>query len=250
MPEGLMKQVRGAAADPGRLRLRADDDVRLGGLRAPDHAVPVRRQSGLLAVRLHRLGRPRAPSRAHRLPGGLRVGAIFETSLRVGRAIRTPPGGGRLMAQAASFDITSTVDLQEVDNAVNQARKEVAQRYDFKGSRAAIELNQNENTIVLTADDEFKMTALWEILQTRMVRRGVPTKNLTPGDIERAANDTVRRTVTLQQGIPTEAAKDIIKFLKDQKLKKVQASIMADQVRVTSPSKDELQEAMRQLRGA
>ena len=152
------------------------------------------------------------------------------------------------MAQAASFDITSTVDLQEVDNAVNQARKEIAQRYDFKGSRAAIELNQKENTIVLTADDEFKMTALWEILQTRMVRRGVPTKNLTPGTIERAANDTVRRTITLTQGIPTEAAKDILKFLKDQKLKKVQASIMADQVRVTSASKDDLQDAMRVLR--
>ena len=152
------------------------------------------------------------------------------------------------MAQAASFDITSTVDLQEVDNAVNQARKELAQRYDFKGSRAAIELDQKENTIVLTADDEFKMTALWEILQTRMVRRGVPTKNLTPGTIERAANDTVRRVVTLQQGIPTEAAKDIVKFLKDNKLKKVQAAIQAEQVRVSSPSKDELQEAMRLLR--
>jgi len=152
------------------------------------------------------------------------------------------------MAQAASFDITSNVDLQEVDNAVNQARKEVAQRYDFKGSRAAIDLNKTDNTIVLTADDEFKMNALWEILQTRMVRRGVPTKNMTPGTIERAANDTVRRTISLQQGIPTEAAKEIVKFLKEKKLKKVQATIMADQVRVTSPSKDELQEAMRQLR--
>ena len=152
------------------------------------------------------------------------------------------------MAQAASFDITSTVDLQEVDNAVNQARKEIAQRYDFKGSRAAIELNRDDNTMVLTADDDFKMTALWDILQTRMVRRGVPTKNLTPGDVERAANDTVRRVVTLQQGIPSDAARDIVKFLKDQKLKKVQAAIMADQVRVSSPSKDELQEAMRQLR--
>jgi cyclic-di-GMP-binding protein len=152
------------------------------------------------------------------------------------------------MAQAASFDITSTVDLQEVDNAVNQARKEIAQRYDFKGSRAAIDLNRGDNTIVLTADDEFKINAVWEILQTRMVRRGVPVKNLTPGEIETAANDTVRRTVTLQQGIPTEAAKEIVKFLKDQKLKKVQAAIMADQVRVSSPSKDELQEAMRQLR--
>ncbi len=152
------------------------------------------------------------------------------------------------MAQAASFDITSTVDLQEVDNAVNQARKEVAQRYDFKGSRAAIDLNKTENTILLTADDDFKMNALWEILQTRMVRRGVPVKNLTLEDPERAANDTVKRTVKLQQGIPTEAAKDIVKFLKDKKLKKVNAAIMADQVRVSSPSKDELQEAMRQLR--
>src|SRR6476619_2801601 len=152
------------------------------------------------------------------------------------------------MANLASFDITSGVDLQEVDNAVNQARKEVAQRYDFKGSRAAIDLDRTENTLTLTADDDFKMNALWEILQTRMVRRGVPTKNLTPGPIERAANDTVRRVVTLQQGIPTEAAKEILKFLKEHKLKKVQASIMADQVRVTSPSKDELQEAMRQLR--
>jgi cyclic-di-GMP-binding protein len=152
------------------------------------------------------------------------------------------------MPNLASFDITSGVDLQEVDNAINQARKEVAQRYDFKGSRAAIELNRAESTLTLTADDEFKMNALWEILQGRMVRRGVPTKNLTPGAIERAANDTVRRIVTLQQGIPTEAAREIVKFLKDNKLKKVQAAIQADQVRVSSASKDELQEAMRLLR--
>jgi uncharacterized protein YajQ (UPF0234 family) len=152
------------------------------------------------------------------------------------------------MANTASFDITSGVDLQEVDNAVNQARKEVAQRYDFKGSRAAIDLDRNANTLTLTADDDMKMNALWEILQGRMVRRGVPTKNLTPGDVERAANDTVRRIITLQQGVPTEAAKDIVKFLKDHKLKKVQAAIQADQVRVSSPSKDELQEAMRLLR--
>ena len=152
------------------------------------------------------------------------------------------------MANLASFDITSGVDLQEVDNAVNQARKEVAQRYDFKGSRAAIEFNRAENNLLLAADDVFKLSALWEILQGRMVRRGVPTKNLKPGEIERAANDTVRRTITLQQGIPTEAARDIVKFLKDAKLKKVQAAIQADQVRVSSPSKDDLQEAMRLLR--
>lgn len=152
------------------------------------------------------------------------------------------------MANVASFDITSGVDLQEVDNAVNQARKEVAQRYDFKGSRAAIDFSRTENNITLTADDEFKMTALWEILQGRLVRRGVPTKNLTPGELERAANDTVRRIITLQQGIPTEAAKDIVKFLKDNKLKKVQAAIQSDQVRVSSASKDDLQEAIRLLR--
>ena len=152
------------------------------------------------------------------------------------------------MANLASFDITSGVDIQEVDNAVNQARKEVAQRYDFKGSRAAIDLNRAENTLTLTADDDMKMNALWEILQGRMVRRGVPTKNLTPGDVERAANDTVRRVISMQQGVPTEAAKEIVKFLKDNKLKRVQASIQADQVRVSSPSKDELQEAMRLLR--
>jgi uncharacterized protein YajQ (UPF0234 family) len=152
------------------------------------------------------------------------------------------------MATVPSFDITSTVDLQEVDNAVNQARKEIAQRYDFKGSRASIDLNKADSTLTLVADDDMKMSALWEILQGRMVRRGVPVKNLKLGDVERAANDTVRRTVTLQQGIPGEAAKDIVKFLKDRKLKKVQAAIQADQVRVSSPSKDELQEAMRVLR--
>lgn len=152
------------------------------------------------------------------------------------------------MANPVSFDITSGVDVQEVDNAVNQARKEIAQRYDFKGSRAAIDFNRTENTITLTADDEFKMNAVWEILQGRLVRRGVPTKNLTPGEIERAANDTVRRVITLQQGIPTEAAREIVKFLKERKLKKVQAAIQADQVRVSSGSKDDLQEAIRLLR--
>jgi uncharacterized protein YajQ (UPF0234 family) len=152
------------------------------------------------------------------------------------------------MASQASFDITSGVDLQEVDNAVNQAKKEVAQRYDFKGSRASVDLNRAENTITLVADDEFKLNALWEIVQGRMVRRGVPTKNLTPGEVERAANDTVKRVVALQQGIPTDAAKAIVQFLKDRKMKKVQAAIMADQVRVSSGSKDELQEAIRVLR--
>jgi uncharacterized protein YajQ (UPF0234 family) len=152
------------------------------------------------------------------------------------------------MATLCSFDITSNVDLQEVDNALNQARKEVAQRYDFKGSKASIEFDQKESKLILVADDQFKLNALWEVVQTRLVRRNVPTKNLTRGTAIPAANSTVRQEVALQQGIPSEKAKDIVKFLKDAKLKKVQASIQGDQLRVTSPSKDDLQEAMRVLR--
>jgi uncharacterized protein YajQ (UPF0234 family) len=149
----------------------------------------------------------------------------------------------------ASFDITSTVDLQEVDNAVNQARKELAQRYDFKGSKAAIEFNQKDNTLDLSAEDNFKLEAVWDVLQTRLIRRSVPVKNMKLGDVLPASGGTVHRIITLQQGIPTEAAKEIVKFLKDQKLKKVQGAIQADQVRVSAPSKDDLQDAMRLLRG-
>jgi cyclic-di-GMP-binding protein len=152
------------------------------------------------------------------------------------------------MAAQVSFDITSTVDLQEVDNAVNQARKEIGQRFDFKGSKASIDFKRSENVLELVADDNFKMEAVWDILQMRMVKRGVPVRNMKLGDIEPIHGGLVKRTVTLQQGIPTEAAKAIVKFLKDQKLKKVQATIQADQLRVSSPSKDELQTAMRMLR--
>jgi uncharacterized protein YajQ (UPF0234 family) len=152
------------------------------------------------------------------------------------------------MPSTASFDITSTIDFQEVDNALNQARKEVGQRYDFKGAKADIDLNTVDNKLTLTTDDEMKMNALWEILQTRLVRRGVPVKNFKVGDSEPAAGGTVRRVIEIQQGIPIEAAREIVKYIKDKKLKKVQAAIQADQVRVSSPSKDDLQEAMRALR--
>jgi hypothetical protein len=147
-----------------------------------------------------------------------------------------------------SFDVTSQVDLQEADNAVNQARKEVSQRYDFKGSKAAIDFDRAAGTLTLTADDEFKLQSLWEVLETRMVRRKVPLKNLKRGEIERGASDTVRRVITLQQGIPTEAAREIVKFLKDRKLRKVQPAIQADQLRISSPSRDELQSVMALLR--
>src|SRR5258706_6469329 len=127
------------------------------------------------------------------------------------------------MATPVSFDVTSNVDLQEVDNALNQARKEVAQRYDFKGSKASIEFDPKESKLTLVADDEFKLNALWEIIQTRLVRRNVPTKNLTRGAAIPSASSTVRQEITLQQGIPSDAARDIVKFLKDRKLKKTQA---------------------------
>ena len=152
------------------------------------------------------------------------------------------------MTTQNSFDITSNVDLQEVDNALNQARKEVAQRYDFKGTKASIEFDPKESKMVLVADDEFKLNALWEIVSTRLVRRNVPVKNLTRGAAQPAANSTVRQEIDLQQGIPIEKARDIVKFLKETKMRKVQAAIQGDQLRVTSPSRDELQEVMRLLR--
>jgi uncharacterized protein YajQ (UPF0234 family) len=153
------------------------------------------------------------------------------------------------MASQPSFDITSKVDLQEVDNAINQAKKELSQRYDFKGSKATIELKSKENAIELIADDSFKMEAVWEIVQTRLHRRGVPIKNLKPGELETIGGGMVKKMVTLQQGVSSDAARDIIKFVKEQKLKKVQVTIQGDQLRVTSNSKDELQNAIRLLRG-
>jgi cyclic-di-GMP-binding protein len=152
------------------------------------------------------------------------------------------------MAATATFDITSTVDLQEVDNAINQARKEIAQRYDFKGSPAAIEFVKADSSLVLTAEDKFKVGAVWEVLQTRLIRRNVPVKNMELGEVEAAAGSTVRQVVKLKHGIDTEAGKAIVKYLKDQGLKKVQASIQGDQVRVSSPSKDDLQAAIRALK--
>ena len=152
------------------------------------------------------------------------------------------------MAAASSFDITSPIDFQEVDNALNQARKEVGQRYDFKGAKTEIVLNSTEKTLTLVADDEFKMNALWEIVQIRLVRRGVPIKNFKAVESEAAAGATVRRVIPIQEGIPIETARDIVKFIKEKKLKKVQASIQGDQIRVTSPAKDDLQEAIRELR--
>jgi uncharacterized protein YajQ (UPF0234 family) len=152
------------------------------------------------------------------------------------------------MAQTSSFDVTTGVDLQEVDNAVNQAQKEIAQRYDFKGSQAAIDFQRGEAQLVLVADSDFQMTALFDVLQTKLIKRGVPVKNLDVGDIKPAGGDTVRREVKLKTALDGDTAKKVAAAIKDAKLKKVQAAIQGDQVRVTSPSKDDLQEAMRVLR--
>jgi uncharacterized protein YajQ (UPF0234 family) len=152
------------------------------------------------------------------------------------------------MAATQSFDVTTGCDLQEVDNAVNQALKEILQRFDFKGIRAGIELVRAENAIVLTGPDEYKIKAVWEVLQTKLVRRKVPLRNLKPGAIEPAAGGTARQRIELQQGIPIETAREIVKYVKDQKLKKVQVAIQADQLRVSSPSRDELQGVIALLR--
>jgi uncharacterized protein YajQ (UPF0234 family) len=152
------------------------------------------------------------------------------------------------MPVTSSFDVTSPVNFQEVDNALNQARKEIGQRYDFKGARAEIDLDAAGKTLTLVTDDEFKMNAVWEIVQTRLVRRGVPVKNFKVGNAEIASGGAVRKVITIQEGIPVEAGREIVKYLKELKLKKVQAAIQGDQVRISSLSKDELQEAMRHLR--
>jgi uncharacterized protein YajQ (UPF0234 family) len=153
------------------------------------------------------------------------------------------------MAQSYSFDVTTGVDLQEVDNAVNQAQKEIAQRYDFKGSRATIEFKRAEAVLNLTADSEFQMNALFDVVQGRLIKRGVSVKNLDAGEIKPAGGDTVTREVKLKTALDSETAKKVAAAIKNAKLKKVQAAIQGDQVRVTSPSKDDLQGAMALLRG-
>jgi uncharacterized protein YajQ (UPF0234 family) len=152
------------------------------------------------------------------------------------------------MAQSFSFDVTTGVDMQEVDNAINQAQKEIAQRYDFKGSKATIEFKRAEAMLVLVADNDFQMKSLLDVVQTRLIKRQVSVKNLDIGEIKPAGNDTVRREIKLKTALDSETAKKVSSAIKDAKLKKVQASIQGDQVRVSSPSKDELQGAMALLR--
>jgi hypothetical protein len=152
------------------------------------------------------------------------------------------------MAATQSFDVTSGCELQEVDNAVNQAMKEINQRYDFKGLRVGIDFLRSENKLLMHGPDDFKLRAMWEVLQQKMVRRGVPVRNLQPGKVLPAGGGSVTQEVVLQQGIPGETARAIVKCIKLQKMKKVQVEIQGDQVRISSPSRDDLQTVIGLLR--
>ena len=150
------------------------------------------------------------------------------------------------MAAENTFDIVSKVDLQEVSNAIQQALKEIHQRFDLKDSHSEITIEGKE-ALILASQDDFKLKAVNDILQAKLVKRGVPLKALSYGKIEPAASSTVRQRVTMQQGIPTEKAREIVKTIKDSK-KKVQASIQGDFVRVSGRDRDILQEVMALLR--
>ena len=141
-----------------------------------------------------------------------------------------------------SFDVVSQVDLQEIDNAVNQARKEIANRYDFKGSKSKIE--HEASTITLHADDKMKLDAMTQILNQKMSKRGIGVRSLNYKDPQPASGDGLRQPVEIKQGITQDEARKIVKLIKDQKLKKVQAQIQADQVRVTGPKRDDLQQVI------
>lgn len=152
------------------------------------------------------------------------------------------------MSKENSFDIVSVIEMQEVVNAVNQAMMEIRQRFDFKGSKSDIKLEEKDKKIVLISDDEYKMKSVIDILQTKLVKRGVSLKALKYDKVEPATGGTVRQIITLQHGIPVEKAKEIVKIIKDTKLK-VQAQIQSDQVRVAGKSRDDLQSVISLLRG-
>lgn len=153
------------------------------------------------------------------------------------------------MAKDETFDITTGADLQEVANAVDQARREITQRFDFKNVLADIEFDKANAKLTVHTTDEYKLDAIWQVLTQRFIARNVPIKNLVRGTIEKAASSTVRQEITLTQGIESEIARKIVKFIKDQKYKKVQAQVQGDAVRISSPSRDELQQVISAVKG-
>jgi len=147
-----------------------------------------------------------------------------------------------------SFDVASKIDMNEVLNAVQQTSKEIGTRYDLKDSKSSVELNEKDHKIMLASSDEFKLKAVTEILGQKLVKRNVPLKGLEYGELISASGGSVKQEIKLQQGISTEKAKDVVKLLKDSKLK-VQASIQGDVVRVSGKDRDTLQQAIALLRG-
>ena len=145
------------------------------------------------------------------------------------------------MASTSSFDVTTGVDFMEAHNAVDQATKEITQRYDFKGLKVGIELDPKEKKITLSAPDEYKLKAIWDVLQSKMVRRHVPLKNMKLGEVIPAASASVRQEIAIQDGLTADMAREVVKTIKDAKLKKVQSAIQGDTVRISSASKDDLQ---------
>ncbi len=152
------------------------------------------------------------------------------------------------MAKSCSFDVMSPVDFNEVKNAINQAEMEIRQRFDFKGSQSEIKLEESVPQLVLVSDDDHKLKSVIDILQAKLVKRGVSLKALVYGKVEPAAGGTVRQTAAIQDGIPQEKGKEIVKFVKGLKTK-VQGQVMDDQVRITGKNKDDLQAVIAELKG-
>ena len=151
------------------------------------------------------------------------------------------------MSNEFSYDVVSSINMQEADNAINQAQKELANRFDFKGAPAEIAFDKTKKEINLMAADEFKIKSLWDIVESKLIKRGVSAKSIDAGKIEPSGNMTVRQKITLKEGIPQEKAKEITKYIRDAKFK-VNAQIQGEQLRVVSKSKDDLQAVMAALR--
>jgi uncharacterized protein YajQ (UPF0234 family) len=152
------------------------------------------------------------------------------------------------MPKTESFDISTGVDLQEVDNALNQARKELSNRFDFKGVPAEIDYDRSHHKLTIQTADDFKLEALWQVVEQRMRARSVPLQNLKRGTVQKAGGSTVRQEVNITQSIDSETARKIVKRIKDGGYKRVQSQVQGEEVRVSAPSRDELQAVIQDLK--
>ena len=176
------------------------------------------------------------------------VGVIIDPYIGAARRQPEPEMRNRIMAKTSSFDVSTGVDLQEVDNAVNQAHKEVAQRYDFKGTNCTMQFDRAAASVALEADDAYRLQALSQILREKLAKRKVPLKNLDESKVEEGSLGRARQTIGFKQGIDQETGKKISKDVRGEGFKKVQVQIQGDELRIIAPSKDTLQEVMAWLR--